>query len=441
MLRCRSACPPHKQPTRRPGPCFGNPVKSRPSSPNASLSELIDTAVRKLTPASQSLPGMAYFHRLAARILNPPVLEKARREGRKIVGVYCVMVPQELIAAFGAVPVRLCGGFPVSDHPDLPRDCCSLVTSSYGFLDHENGRAFADLDAVILPLVCDWKSRFAELLSPRLPTLKLSVPFNKRESPARKERLRTLSLMVHFLEEATGNTLSRKDLLHSVKTYQRANYATRRLMDCFLRDRPAIRGSDLLLAMNLSFCDDIVSWTDAVTQLATEAECAKEEGSFREKKTPRLLLTGAPIIWPNWKVPEIVERADGAIVAEELCSGTRVFYDPVKIDEPTMHDLLRALADRYSLACTCPCFVPNDDRIHRNVSLARRYRVDGVIYHNLRGCYLYQMEANAIATKFQELGIPFLSIETDTSPEDTEQLTVRIESFLEMLRDMNPQSD
>lgn len=441
MLGCLPACPEHGQPTRRPGSCFGNPVESSPFSPTPSLSDLIATAAGRLTSGSQSLPGMAYFHRLAARILKPPVLEKARHEGRKIVGFYCAMVPQELIAALGAMPIRLCGGFPVSEHPALPRDCCSLVTSSHGLLDGENGYALADLDAVILPLVCDWKTRFAELLSPRLPTLRLSVPFNKRESPAQKERLRTLSLMVRFLEEITGNTMSRKNLLHSIRTYQRANYATRRLMDCFLRDRPAIRGSDLLLAMNLSFFDDIVSWTDAVIQLAAEAECAKEEGAFQEKKTPRLLLTGAPIIWPNWKVPEIIERTGGIIVAEELCSGTRVFYDPVKIDEPTMHDLLRALADRSSLACTCPCFVPNDDRIHRNVSLARRYRVDGVIYHNLRGCYLYHMEAEAIARRFQELNIPLLSIETDYFPEDTEQLTVRIESFLEMLRAMSPQSD
>jgi benzoyl-CoA reductase/2-hydroxyglutaryl-CoA dehydratase subunit BcrC/BadD/HgdB len=384
---------------------------------------------------------MRYFHHLAARILQPPVLEKARTDGRKLVGFYCVMVPQELIAAHGALAIRLCGGFPVSEHSALPRDCCSLVTSSHGFLDNQNGFALADLDAVILPLVCDWKSRFAEALSPHLPILTLPVPFNKRESPAQKERLRTLSLMIRFLEEATGNTLSRKNLFQSIKTYQRANYATRRLMDCFLADQPAIRGSDLLLAMNLSFYDDITSWTDAVMQLATEAESVKQQGPQEEKKLLRLLLTGAPIIWPNWKLPEIIEEAGGSIVAEELCSGTRVFYDPVKLDEPTMRDMLRALADRYSLACTCPCFVPNDDRIHRNVSLAQRYCVDGVIYHNLRGCYLYHMESEAIAKKFKELNLPLLQIETDYSPEDTEQLTVRIEAFLEMLRNMNPRSD
>jgi benzoyl-CoA reductase/2-hydroxyglutaryl-CoA dehydratase subunit BcrC/BadD/HgdB len=130
----------------------------------------------------------------------------------------------------------------------------------------------------------------------------------------------------------------------------------------------------------------------------------------------------------------VLEESGGSIVTEELCSGVRVFYDPVRIDEPTLDDMLQALAERYSLACTCPCFVPNEDRVYRNVSLARRYDVDGVIYHNLRTCYLYQSEASVLRSAFQELGIPFLEVETDSSREEREQLAVRVEPFIEMLR-------
>ena len=133
-------------------------------------------------------------------------------------------------------------------------------------------------------------------------------------------------------------------------------------------------------------------------------------------------------------MPEVLEESGGTIVAEELCSGGRVFYDPVRIDEPTLDDMLQAIAERYSLACTCPCFVPNEDRVYRNVSLAGRYKVDGVIYHNLRTCYLYQAEVTLLKSAFQELGIPFLEIETDSSREEREQLAVRIEPFIEMLR-------
>lgn len=236
------------------------------------------------------------------------------------------------------------------------------------------------------------------------------------------------------MEDLTGRRLSRRDLWRAIEIYQKASHATRKLSGLMRADPPPLRGSDVLLVMNVSFFDDIASWTDAVLQLVGEASRSKAPQEVSAKGGPRLLLTGAPIIWPNWNVPEVLEESGGSTVAEELCSGARVFYDPVRIDEPTLDDMLQALAERYSLACTCPCFVPNEDRVYRNVSLARRYTVDGVIYHNLRTCYLYQSEASVLRSAFQELEIPFLEVETDSSGEERERLAVRIEPFIEMLR-------
>lgn len=383
---------------------------------------------------------MRYFHDVAARILSPASVEKAKAEGRKTVGFYCAMVPQELIASFDALPVRLCSGLPTLGAHDLPRDCCPILSSSYKVLTSGTSPLPSKIDAVIVPRVCDWKSRLAEVIAEHVPTFTLQVPLNKRELPAHRELMQSLSLLVDFLEEITGQGFSRRKLLSSIRTYQKANHATRRLLNLMLEDAPPIRGSNLLFVLNMSFFDEIASWTQAAMRLVAEAERIQAKDETCAGRAPRILLTGAPIIWPNWKLPKIIEKAGGSIVAEELCSGARVFYDPVKVDEPTTDDMLRALAERYSLACTCPCFVPNDDRIYRNVSLARRFRVDAVIYHNLRTCYLYQAETDILRSKFRELGIPFLQLETDYSSEDREQLAVRVEPFLEILRQRDTRS-
>jgi len=410
------------------------------SSTQPSLEDRVAAAAKRLRSREQHLPSMSYFHDLAARILHPPVLEKARREGRKVIGFYCAMVPLELIAAFDAVPIRLCAGLPVSGQHGLSRDCCPVVSSSCELVGNGDNSLLSEINAVVVPTVCDWKTQFAEIIARRLPTFSLPIPFRKREASAHRERLENLSKLIDFLADVAGQEFSRQKLFRSIQTYQKANYATRRLADLMLADCPAIRGSDLLLAMNVSFFDDACSWTDAVMRLVADAEKAGALDDGRSKSNPRILLTGAPIIWPNWKVPEIIEEAGGTIVAEELCSGVRVFYDPVRIDEPTTDDILQALSERYALACTCPCFVPNDDRIYRNMSLARRYRVDGVIYHNLRTCYIYQAECGILRKKFQALGIPFLEIETDYSLGGREQLAVRIEPFVEMLRQRSERS-
>jgi benzoyl-CoA reductase/2-hydroxyglutaryl-CoA dehydratase subunit BcrC/BadD/HgdB len=405
-----------------------------------SLENLVQAAALKLRAQRKPLQTLSRFYDLADDILHPPAIEKAKAEGRKIIGFYCAMVPQELIVAFGALPVRLCAGLPMSGCDPLSRDCCPIVSSSCELIGPQADSLYSQLDAVIVPSVCDWKTRFAEVIATRFPTFAMQVPLNKREPSAHDERLRNLSLLIDFLGQVTGRRFSRRKLLESIALFQKAGHATRRLADLMLDHPPAIRGSDFLLVMNLSFFDDVVSWTSAVKQLAAEARDANNETKDVSERGPRLLLTGAPIIWPNWKVLEMVEEAGGNIVAEELCSGSRVFYDPVRVDEPTTSDMLSALAERYSLACTCPCFVPNDDRVYRNTSLASRYDVDGVIYHNLRTCYLYHMEAAIFRKEFQKLRVPFLEIETDYSPEDRGQLSIRIETFIEMLRSRKPNS-
>ena len=56
--------------------------------------------------------------------------------GVPLIGTYCVMVPQELIYAAGAQPVKLCSGsytaFSIGDDK-VPRDACPLVKAVEGF--------------------------------------------------------------------------------------------------------------------------------------------------------------------------------------------------------------------------------------------------------------------------------------------------------------------
>ena len=57
----------------------------------------------------------------------------AKKQGRPVVGTFCVFVPEELILAAGGVCVGLCGGSQGSV-PDaektLPRNICPMVKSA-----------------------------------------------------------------------------------------------------------------------------------------------------------------------------------------------------------------------------------------------------------------------------------------------------------------------
>jgi len=148
--------------------------------------------------------------------------------------------------------------------------------------------------------------------------------------------------------------------------------------------------------------------------------------------TPRLMLSGCPMAVPNWKLPYAVESSGAVIVGEESCIGTRNTRDLVDESGETLEDMLAAIARRY-MRIDCACFTPNTERLEHIVALAKEIKADGVIHYGLSFCQPYAIEAFKVEKTLQDAGIPMLSIETDYSMEDVEQLKTRVEAFVEML--------
>ena len=66
--------------------------------------------------------------------------------------------------------------------------------------------------------------------------------------------------------------------------------------------------------------------------------------------------------------------------------------------------------------------------------MIKDYRIEGVVYHVLRGCLVYDFEYRQIEEDLEKLGIPVIRLETDYNEEDIEQLRIRIEAFIEMIK-------
>jgi len=149
--------------------------------------------------------------------------------------------------------------------------------------------------------------------------------------------------------------------------------------------------------------------------------------------TPRLLLSGCPMAVPNWKLPYIVESSGAVIVGEESCVGSRNTRDLVSEEAATMDGMIDALVDRY-LRIDCACFTPNQERQDNVRAMVKDLRADGVIHYSLMFCQPYEHEAIKIEKTLSQDGTPMLSIATDYSMEDVEQLKTRVEAFVEMIK-------
>jgi benzoyl-CoA reductase/2-hydroxyglutaryl-CoA dehydratase subunit BcrC/BadD/HgdB len=381
--------------------------------------------------------AMAYFYDLFRRVYCQG--EELKPSGVQI-GTTCVQVPEELIYALGAVPVRLCNG---SYHYDqiggdfMPAKSCSLVKATLGMLHSKDAvPRVGKLDLVVNPTTCDQKKKASAMIEGvGYNVFDLELPPSKESEESRHYWQRSVRQFAERLAQATSRKLTRDNLRAAMDQTARAQAAFR-VMHNLRKSQPAVLlGKDAFLVTNAFFFDDIGRWTKAVEKLNAELAQRQEQGfQAAQRKAPRILFTGSPPIFPNLKLPLLIEEAGGVVVADETCSANRMLYDMTAVDEWRLYDMVDALADRYLKPCTCPIFTRNTDRQRRLLDLAESFAVDGVVYQALAGCQVYEMEQRSIAEALAARGIPMLYVETDYSPDDMGQLSTRIEAFLESLK-------
>ncbi|NLE23445.1 MAG: 2-hydroxyacyl-CoA dehydratase [Actinobacteria bacterium] len=423
------------------------PVDYRPMWTDLGLDleahDLLLTAIPQLYAdaylSQQDRPeGMAYFDFVMSEIhgLRIKELVDHKAAGGTVIGTFCVYVPEEIIRALGGVSVGLCAGAEWAyDQVEqlLPRNTCALIKSAMGFKLGKVCPYVESADLVIGETTCDGKKKAWELLGEYAPVYVMELPQMKRPQDLAFWR-EELDRLVEKLEEVTGNTLTFEALQKATKEVNDKRRALQRLNAARAASPAPISGKDALLAVQVAFYDDVPRFTEMVNKIADELEQRVASGKgVATADAPRVLITGTPMSVPNWKVHDIVEKAGGVVVAEEMCTGSRYYDKLVSEDATTLEGAMDALAVKY-LDVNCACFTPNQGRIDDVLRMAKEYKADGVLHYALQFCATYQIEATTVERSAQEAGLPVLRVDTDYSMEDVGQLSTRVEAFLEMLK-------
>ncbi|MBN2041949.1 MAG: 2-hydroxyacyl-CoA dehydratase [Spirochaetes bacterium] len=398
-----------------------------------------------LWETGKSYSSLSYFYDILEKVFignEPESVLNNEPEKKPVIGIYCILVPEELIYAAGAIPVRLCAGcYDASQFSEdfLPRDSCPLVKSSMGLSVQSGLKVFDMCDAVIIPTTCDSKRKLGEELSAYKNVWMLEVPHIKDAEYSKRiwiEQMWALKSRLEKFKTPDGRKCGKitpGGLKKAVKDIAIAQYEMRKLLDIRKSADPVIGGRQAAAVANSYAYAPVREWTKALNRLNDELyEKAGKESEDADK--PRIFIAGSPMIFPNLKIPDLVEEMGGVVVINESCAGDRYIYDPVGSIEYSLREQLTAIASRYMAPCICPSFAPNDDRLLMVRRMAEDYAVDGVLYHVLKGCIIYDFEIRRVEQKLKEMGIPLVRIETDYNPEDLEQLRTRVEAFIEMLR-------
>ncbi|MHB8069041.1 MAG: double-cubane-cluster-containing anaerobic reductase [Desulfobaccales bacterium] len=384
------------------------------------------------------LKGMEYLDFVLSEVhgLRIKEIQEAKAQGRKVIGTFCVFVPEELVLAADAVCVGLCAGAEIGKEAAekiLPRNTCALIKSFVGFKLSRLCPFIESCDLVVGETTCDGKKKAYEIFDEYAPVYVMEIPQMKQacDRDLWRAEVRRFKKRV---EEVAGKEITAAKLKEAIKLVNRRRRVLQRLNQLRTAVPTPISGRDVLLINQVSFYDDPVRFTAKIGELCDELEKRVQAGEgVAPAGTPRLMLSGCPMAVPNWKLPFIVESSGAVIVGEESCIGTRNIRDLVDESGDTLEELLDALVDRY-MRIDCACFTPNQERLQNIVGMAKDLQVKGVIHFALNFCQPYAIEAFKVGRALEEAGIPMLSIETDYSMEDVEQLKTRVEAFLEMVR-------
>ncbi|MHB1127601.1 MAG: double-cubane-cluster-containing anaerobic reductase [Bacillota bacterium] len=398
------------------GPMYGEVFLAQPNRPQA----------------------MAYYDYVVSEIHGLRVQELAdhRKNGGKVIGTFCVFVPDEVIQAAGAIGVGLCAGsqFWVPDGEKyLPRNLCPLIKAVMGAKTSRTCPYFESADLIVGETTCDGKKKCWEIMGEHIPVYVMDLPQMKRskDTAAWAEEI---SGFVNKIELLTGNKVSAEALAEKIDLTNKKRAVLQRLYNARKASPVPISGKDCLLITQLAFFDDPERFIVKASELCNELEQRVAEGAgVFPADAPRVMIAGTPQAIPNWQLHHIIESAGAAVVCEETCTGTRYFENLVTPAGNTLAEQIQALAKRY-MKINCACFTPNEGRIDDIKRLVKEYHIDGVIYYNLQFCHGYNVEYRKVERALKEEGIPVMMVETDYSGNDAEQVRTRVEAFLEMLR-------
>jgi benzoyl-CoA reductase/2-hydroxyglutaryl-CoA dehydratase subunit BcrC/BadD/HgdB len=364
-----------------------------------------------------------------------PALQEWKRRGGKIIGCMYHFIPEEVITAAGLLPYRLrATGSPGTE---LSESCftqvnCSLVRH---FFDSGLRGEFSFLDGVVTVNNCDhirrlydnWKSRIKTPCAHFLSFPKKSGP-EQAEAYAKEIAGFRKSLGEHFHVEITDERLREAIGLHNeTRRLQRELYALRKNV------APPITGTETLAVMIAGSAMPRERYNALLGRLIED--CRRAEGQTGHKA--RVMVVGGEIDDPRFIAA--IENQGSLVVADSLGYGSRSCMR----DVDTAGDPVTALA-RYQVMER-----PADPRIFgttfaRNdyvMTMAREFRVDGVVSVRLPQCDHWGFEQVNLAKHLKKNHLPHLSLEIEYILGGVGQMKTRVQAFLERIAEARHGND
>lgn len=331
-------------------------------------------------------------------------------------------IPQELVFVSGKMPYWILGGSRVSSmwaDDIVPRDTDPVSRSDLGYILS----GFTEKSLILIPLVSDSTRKLAYILKTRgrkvhtchFPPVKDAQSF--LEWRRQYEACRN-AVVLHLKRPLTKRVLQ--------KSQEQILMVKRQIQDFMEVSQGTMSGSARMFILGSYYCaDNLSEWS---FQLECLTARLRKEQTHRNNEKSKVLLLGSPVYFPNYKVPFLIEevglelflQADYTSLSMQNCIGLESMQKEFAADAFYRNDASSA-------------YVKNDSLYEYIAKLLIEKKIDGVVYHVLKGQIEYDFELGRFEELFEKLDIPVFRLETDYNYQDIEQLRIRLEAFSEIL--------
>ena len=348
-----------------------------------------------------------------------------KQTGRKVFGYMCTYLPEELVYAAGVLPVRVLGSHEpqdVSERHIYAMFCpfCRDVLAQ-GLKGKYNY-----IDGLVMGHACMHIKQAYDSWVTHIPTgyqYYMFMPQIVTHPKAKEYLTQELTKFKADLEKGLGKTITDKDMDMAIEVFNTNRRLLRQIYDLRKQDPPLVTGTECMEMVVSSQVMDKAEHNELLEQALVELKNRKPPKSGK-----RLMIVGGEC--DDSGVPAMVESVNAVVVADDMCVGSRYFWNEVIPEK----DRLAAIAARYLDRPACPLkdVTSHRYRLDHILNMVKEFKAEGVLLVMQKFCDPHEFDIPVIANFLKEHGIPSYFMELDiTIPEGP--LRTRTEAFVEML--------
>jgi benzoyl-CoA reductase/2-hydroxyglutaryl-CoA dehydratase subunit BcrC/BadD/HgdB len=355
----------------------------------------------------------------------PSIRQWKKDTGRTVIGSTIADVPEEVIYAFGFLPVALLGtSKPLKKAPSLlPDNACSLARSNLELALSYEGDLF---DGFVLPQVCDTTQHLSDIWRINFPNTYVEcflAPRQVDRASARYWVKEETERVIASLSSKFGKSINDDDLKKSFALHDENKELLKEIYEIKRKYPASITNKEFFALIKLSMQVDKAEFNQTLRRVR-DSLSKNEAGGYTN-----VVLAGITCDPPE--IYDLFDEIKLNVVADTLVTGSRYLQGMIGNGS----NPIDALADRHFKR---GFYSPIHDNVYKGFkelkALCDQFKPEAIVYIHIEFCESEEYDLPDLKSMIRKEGIPMHVLNTEYQTLSLSHVRTRLQAFFESLK-------